>query len=179
MVFSKDWNTKWRRKSGNRVRTLTSPKAAIFFFALFLAFSVAVTGCASRRVIENVVLPYGQVKQTILNHLPGGVRSQSSNGRELTSKYFTPEKNGDYRLLKEEEIETIGERSYAEVVILGERRPYRLDVRVYRQVRDRSSKRFSSPIYDEGLTETFSQALKSALTNRRDDRNLIDDFRAF
>lgn len=179
MRISRDWKSRWRLESGNTARPLANPRAAIFFFVFFLAVSAAITGCSSRAVIENVVLPYGTVKHIVVASLPGGIRAQSTNGRELTSGYFVLGKNGDFRALDETEAETVGERAYAEVIILGERRPYRLDVRAYRQRRDRSTKKYSSPVYDKMLTQRFSQKVKESLANRREDRNLIDDFRAF
>lgn len=148
----------------------TSPAAAALLFLLFLGISVLITGCQTAK-IQNVMLSLNTVKKTVMSVLPQGMKEESLNGRELTSGYFNP-RNWD------EDATDMSERAYAKVLILNSGRPYKLDVNVFRERRqkDGSHKQGSS---DRKLTKDLVDRLKDALADRREDRNIIDDFRAF
>ena len=93
------------------------------------------------------------------------------NGRELTSGYFTP---ADW----EEDATDKSERAYAKVLILGSGRPYRIDVHVFREKRSKAGA-YAKTGEDHKLTNTLVERLKEALADRREDRNIIDDFRVY
>lgn len=155
--------TGWLNKAG--------PVTAVLVFLLFLGVSVLMTGCQSSAKIENVMLALTTVKKTISSVLPQGVKEESINGRELKSGYFNP-KNWD------EDATDLAERAYAKVLILNSGRPYRIDVHVYREKRSKTGQ-YKQSIDDEKLTKDLVDRLKEALADRREDRNIIDDFRAF
>lgn len=147
------------------------PTVAIFFFILFLVASILLSGCASKFRIQNVMLPLTTVKKVVISQMPmGSVKHESLNGRELTSHYFNPK---DF----DEDATDRVERAYAKVVILGAGRPYSVDVIVYREKRTKG--KYTLIGEDRKLTKELSERIRDALADRREDRNIIDDFRAF
>lgn len=149
-----------------------SPLLAILLFSLFLAISSLLFGCVTKAPIENVMLPFTTVRQVVENTLPGGIREQSQNGRELTSYYFSP-KNWD------EDAETFPERAYAKITILGSSRPFKIDVKVFRERKNRGARTHSNVGVDKNLTAELVDILNRNLADRREDRSFIDGFRAF
>jgi len=111
------------------------------------------------------------VKKTVSNVIPQGVKEESINGREFKSGYFNP-RNWD------EDATDLAERAYAKVLILNSGRPYRIDVHVYREKRSRDGQ-YKKASEDSKLTKDLVDRLKEALADRREDRNIIDEFRAF
>lgn len=144
---------------------------ALAIFFLFLGVSVLMTGCQSSAKIDNVMLALTTVKKTVFAVIPQGVKEESINGRELTSGYFNP---GNW----DEDATDLGERAYAKVLILNSGRPYRIDVRVLREKRGKDGG-YKKAVEDRKLTKDLVDRLKEALADRREDRNIIDDFRAF
>ncbi len=116
------------------------------------------------------MLSYNSLKTILGNHMPGGIREQSSNGRTLLSGYFIP-RNFD------EDGTEASERAYAIVTILGASRPYNVDVQVNRE--KKSGGDYRNEGRDKVLTKQLADKLRRALADRREDRNVIDDFRAF
>jgi hypothetical protein len=147
-----------------------SPVFALLIFFLFLAISAVLTGCQTKSPINDIKISYPTVRKTVISNLPQGLREESANGRELTSGYFSP-KNWD------EDATEKSDRAYAKVVILGSSRPYSIDVKVMRE--KKRGKNFANRGVDRKLTKDLVDRLKEALADRRDDRNIIDDFRAF
>jgi hypothetical protein len=129
------------------------------------------TGCQAPAKINNVALSLQTVKKTINNIIPQGMKDESLNGREITSGYFNP-KNW------EEDATDKAERAYAKVLILGEGRPYRIDVHVFKEKKNKSGT-YHKTGEDRKVTKELVDRLKDALADRREDRNIIDDFRAF
>lgn len=153
-------------RSSFRTRALK----ALALFILFIVSSSILSSCASNATIRDVQLSYNAVKTVVASNMPHGVKRESSNGRELSSGYFAvdtfaPEKEG------------MTERAYAQVKILGAARPYNLDVKVFRETK--SNGIFRSDGVDRGMTKVLAERMKQALADRREDRNVIDDFRAF
>mgnify|MGYP007078500821 CR=1 FL=1 len=147
------------------------PTVAIFFFFLFLAISILLSGCASNAKIQNVMLPLTTLKKVVVSQMPmGSVRHQSLNGRELTSHYFSPK---DF----DEDATDRAERAYAKIVILGAGRPYSIEVTVYREKRVKG--KYVLIGEDRRLTKELTERIQEAIADRREDRNVIDDFRAF
>lgn len=128
------------------------------------------TGCQTAK-IDNVMLALTTVKKTVSAVLPQGVKEESINGRELKSGYFNP-KNWD------EDATELPERAYAKVLILNSGRPYKIDVHVYKERRNKDGQ-YKKSSEDSRLTKDLVDRLKEALADRREDRNIIDDFRAF
>ena len=102
--------------------------------------------------------------------MPQGIRRESANGREMTSAYFSVD---GFKAEKPD----MTERAYAVVTILGASRPYNIDVKVLREEKRKGTWRADGR--DSELTKELGERLKQALADRREDRNVIDDFRAF
>ncbi len=102
--------------------------------------------------------------------LPVGRRSVSRNAREFYSEYFV-EKDGKF-----ESYEKGDTRYYAIIRVLGDRRPYDMDVDV---VEEHKHSRFQKVGSDERLARVIKRRVQKTLYERREDRNIIDDFRPF
>ncbi len=139
---------------------------------LALMISFCLGGCASSETISHTTAHSLNFIRYILNQTaPRGIRSASSNGRELDSNYFNP-KIGFYAEGAESR-----ERAYAHFTILGDRRPYTTKVRVYRQ--KKSGGRYDDDGTDANLTEKLASQIRDALAKSPEGRSIIDDFRVF
>jgi hypothetical protein len=101
-----------------------------------------------------------------------GIRGRSANGRELVSKYHSATGDGyDY-------ADTKAERAYSKLRILGERRPYTLQVQFI--VEKRNSKGVYRMVdYDQEKAEKVLKSLIDYLVTRPEREDFIDDFRPF
>lgn len=142
--------------------------------ALFTLLVFVVTGCVTRGSvsIERLDMAVTDLQRIVVEALPVGKRSQSQNGREFFSEYFIV-RSGDY-----EEAQDSPLRNFAHILILGDRRPYRIDVVVMQEKRT-SSGDYRMVKYDEGLARVITRRIQKTLHKRREDRNIIDDFRVF
>lgn len=140
--------------------------------ALWLVVVAGLIGCTSTREINEVMLPLAVVRKLVMENLPGGVKQESANGREITSDYFNA-KNVD------EPGEDFRERAYTVVTIIGSRRPYQLTVSAHLEKRIKGSKKFDKLGTDRAVSKQVVKRLKEALANRPADINVIDEFRAF
>lgn len=133
-----------------------------------VAFQVA---CQTPAKIDNVMLSLQTVRKAVLSVLPQGMKEESLNGRELTSGYYSAHN-------VEEDATDKSERAYAKVLILESGRPYRIDVHVFKEKRGKNGV-YKLSGEDKKLTKELVDRLRDALTDRHEDRNIIDDFRAF
>jgi hypothetical protein len=125
--------------------------------------------------IPNVNMSLGEVKNFIHHTIPLGIRTISDNGREFLSQYYLYDKN-EYLLAKDNSI-----RFFARVLILNSSRPFDVEVEVRREVRRDLNGRITyvEDGFDLKLARILKDQIKEALSKRRDDLNLIDDFRVF
>jgi hypothetical protein len=127
-------------------------------------------------MLKNVNISLGEVLNYIKKSLPVGIRWVSPNGREYYSQYFILEKK-EYVTAKDS-----SERYYARMLVLNSSRPFDIQVEVRRQVRQDGSDghiRYVDDGYDLSLGRMLKDQLKERLAKRRDDLNMIDDFRVF
>lgn len=148
-----------------------------------LLFSAAVLcGCASLHTpryattIKEVDWPINNLQRLIAGVIPTGLRSTSRNGREMYSKYFLP--NGKtYSAVSN----NAPDRYFATVTVLGDQRPYTVEIFVTHE--NRSERRgiveYVEVGHAEGLAHQLERQLRQELEKRREDRNIIDDFRVF
>jgi hypothetical protein len=101
----------------------------------------------------------------------GPPRFISENGHELLSHYY------DTRGLNYEPGKSTRERFYTHVLILGDRRPY--DIRIIVVVEEKQGAEFHLVGYDNEKAQRLSERIKKALTESRDNRNVIDDFKPY
>ncbi len=140
---------------------------------IYFCLSFLNSGCASKAVaINDLMVPYGSLKAIIKTSMPHGVIFESVNGREMTSGYFSPTNFYDA-------ADNKAERVQAKVVILGSSRPFRVEVKCVRERRSRDSGKYIVQGEDVKLSKQLAQYFKDALADRREDRNLFDDFRPF
>lgn len=104
--------------------------------------------------------------------MPLGVRSTSRNGRTFESNYFLPKGNWD------EDGTDAKERAFARTTILNSSRPYQVEVTVFRQSKVAPGE-YSAPQRDDELSERLANRIEADIANRREDRNIIDDFKPF
>ncbi len=143
----------------------------LIFFFLFVSI---LSGCGTRGAvyIEDLSIAIHELQRVAIDSLPLGKRGQSANERELYSEYFV-EKGGEYVAAR-----GVPTRRYAHITILGDRRPYKIEVQVI--VESRGSRgEYSHQKYDEGMARVITRRIQNALHKRREDRNIIDDFRVF
>ena len=142
-----------------------------YFSFLIMVF---VAGCVTNASIKDVMAPLPSIRAIVINSLPGGAKKQSMNGRELTSGFFRQDDMDENA--EEERI-----RNFAVVTILGERRPFSIDVHVFREVRERRDGNVSYRVTgeDKRIADKLTKTIREALANRPEDRNIIDDFKAF
>jgi len=100
-----------------------------------------------------------------------GVRGQSANGREIVSRYQSP--NG-----RNESAATKKNRAYARLLILGERRPYDLQVQFVTE-EDQGEGDYQALQTDDEMARKILKKVLDGLASRPDTKDFIDDFRAF
>jgi hypothetical protein len=146
------------------------------FAHLCILFSALVfLGCATSpgtEVLEGQDRGLSELTSIVTSALPGGKESVSQNGRTFTSKYFVT-KDGEFDVAPAAPV-----RSKAIIQILGDRRPYSIEVTVIQERRTKSSEYVRIP-NSEGLARVVIRRIQKALHERREDRNIIDDFRVF
>lgn len=125
--------------------------------------------------IRNVDASVSDLRAVVSTVVPVGIRAVSSNGRELVSKHFVVLKDR-YRAAAD-----ATDRYYAQITILGDRRPYDVEILVAHEQRVLRNDRFTYIIveYDQNLARELEVKLREELTKRREERNVIDDFRVF
>lgn len=143
-----------------------------------LVFILFLASCAHNGVaIEGMNHPLVQIKSKVMNILPLGLREKSQNGREYFSQYFVMS-NG-----KAFSGKSHPQRKMVRIMILGDRRPYEVVVTVFIQKRI-GRKGNGSPVYknisfDKAMAKRLANTLRTQLNNRREDMNVIDDFKVF
>jgi hypothetical protein len=146
-----------------------------FVYLCGLFSTVVLFGCAATpgvTVIEGQDRALGELQTVVSASLPAGKASVSQNQRTYTSNYFTT-KGGEFEEASEAPV-----RYKAIIVILGDRRPYDIEVTVIQEKRDKLSQ-YVRVGNSEGLARVVIRRIQKALHERREDRNIIDDFRVF
>lgn len=122
-------------------------------------------------VLRETPLNVSETRRAVVSVL-GEPRSISSNGREIFSQYL------DKKDKKIEKMDMIRERHYTHVTILGDRRPYDVQVEVIIEGRNHDGG-FDIVERDDAKASVIAEKIRQALNQSRDSRNVIDDFRSF
>lgn len=101
-----------------------------------------------------------------------GVRGKSANGREIVSRYQKPGSNSFDNAAGEKV------RAYSRLLILGDRRPYTLQIQYVVEERT-SSDGYEIIKYDDVAAKQTLKKVLDFLVNRPDQEDFIDDFKAF
>lgn len=138
----------------------------------FLAALLIFTACQTSGVfLRETPLGISETRRSIASVI-GQPRLTSENGRELFSKYYDRKGNAD------DQIKSARERLYTHVTILGDRRPYDIQIDVVVEVRDREGV-YQVVEKDDTRAERIALDVQKALVQSRDNRNIIDDFRPY
>lgn len=128
-------------------------------------------GCAtSDAKLFEISSSLGDIKQVILSVI-GEARLQSQNQRTYFSQYFGLK--GD----KKFDSQKSKRRLYARITILGDRRPYDLAVDVI--IEQKNGLQYEEVGTDQAKAEQFAREIEERLHKGTENRNVIDDFRAF
>lgn len=120
--------------------------------------------CQTPKGLSGRSFSLATVKKAVTSSLPVGLRKKSANGREFYSRYFRrPGSRSD--------------RAYVVVKVLGDRRPYNIVVDVHVERKEKGQWVFFEK--DPWLAKRVSKKIKKKLSTSRNERNVIDDFRAF
>lgn len=139
--------------------------------AIHLSLALLVCGCESLTTIDDVNKSLQLVHTVIRDSMPGGVRKTSDNGREMDSNYFAPKGPFDV------DGSTGNFRETAHVILLGASRPYSVSIEVF--IEKRYGHTYEVIGRDAARTKELKNRISTGLYNRRDDRNVIDDFKPF
>ena len=132
---------------------------------------VSLSACESMVTVSDLDRAYGIVRAAVKESMPGGVRKISENGREFDSNYFAPKGPFDV------DGSTGIYRETARVTILGAGRPY--SIRIEAIVEKKEGRKYEDVGRDTVRAKELAQRIRTGLSNRRDDRNVIDDFKPF
>lgn len=138
---------------------------AVFCIVLGLA------ACQHKGVlIQEAPFSLTEIRKVVVSVI-GEPRRLSPNGYELVSHYFD----------REEEIierpNEVRQRFHTVVTILGDRRPYDIEVQVIVEIRTLDG--YENVGVDERMASRVADRIKKALHESREKRNFIDDFKAF
>jgi hypothetical protein len=129
-------------------------------------------GCAhydEGTVLRETPLGISETRK-VMTTIFGEPRYISQNGREMTSQFY--DTKGRFGTFEKERS-----RLYTHIVILGERRPY--DIQVMVKVQARNGGKFQDVAIDERRSQEAAEKIQQALNESRDKRNFIDDFKPF
>ncbi len=145
-------------------------KAINFLKLLGVAVLLTDLGCASGVTVKDLNRSLIEIKSAIVKVI-GDPEKTSPNNREFTSRYYPPAPDFKFDPMKSKM------RLKAKITLLGDRRPYDLQVEVFREVK--TSEGYSDPELDLKYSRDLSLDIRGKLHQSRDDRNFIDDFRPF
>jgi hypothetical protein len=140
---------------------------------LYIFYLIGSFGCAhydEGTVLRETPLGISETRK-VMTTVIGEPRFISENGRELLSQYY--DFKGRFGTFEKEKS-----RMYTHLVILGERRPYDIQVVVKVQARKKNG-RFEDAAIDKGRSAETAERLRQALHEGRDKRNFIDDFKPY
>ncbi|NUN04311.1 MAG: hypothetical protein HUU57_01000 [Bdellovibrio sp.] len=142
------------------------------FVGLFLCALVLLSGCQTGGVLlRETPLSLSETRR-VITIVIGEPRDLSQNGREIYSKYY------DRRNNRLEKMDMVRERYYTLVTVLGDRRPYDVQVQVLVERRTPEGG-WEQVERDDDRAAVLAEKIRVTLNQSRDNRNVIDDFRSF
>lgn len=149
-------------------------KTVAAFSLIFL-----VSGCASWTTIriEDVNKPLATISRAVRSSLPLGTQTMSKDGKRFQSKKFTVAKRKFLKPLNS------SLRYYADILVRGDRRPYSVEITVFREIRQKGSATSIDSFVRDGTDQKLANLIRKRiikqLSKRREDMDIIDDFRVF
>lgn len=125
--------------------------------------------------INDLEYPLATLQKVAAMSLPVGYRFTSPNSRTFTSQNF---------ILAGESYKDAGEaldRYVAHITVMNSDRPYAVVISVDHEKRVLRGEEFVYAVvgHDTRLAKELATHFREVLVKRREDRNIIDDFRAF
>jgi len=144
-------------------------KGILFAIILFPAFGlVSCTSGAARVEEQNYSLV--DIRRAIIS-VVGQPRSISDDERLILTQYFGPKSDKKFDSTKSKV------RKYGRISIIGDRRPYDVSADVF--VEEKQEGHYEETGTDDNTAHAMVRAIKKRLHQSPEDRNVIDDFRAF
>ena len=141
-------------------------------FVILLSLTLLLSSCRTGGVIlKETPLNASETRKSVVSVI-GQPRHMTKDGRELSSNYY------DRKLEPIEKMEAARERIYTRVSILGDRRPFDIQVEVLVERRNQNGQ-FEQIGLDDNRAKVLAEKIRQALHQSRDNRNVIDDFRSF
>ena len=137
---------------------------------LLLSFLLT-AGCQTGIFIKESPAALTEIRKAVVTVL-GQPKKTSENGRELISEYH------DKRGRIDQSLEKAKNRHFTRVTILGERRPYDIQVEVFQESRV-AERQYVVISEDNELAQKLANQIETTLNESLKNRNVIDDFRAF
>lgn len=151
---------------------MTKKRWFTFLFAVVLVSSSSCTSLSGSYVEKKGVNASIQGLIKAFDRATNGLRGKSANGRELVSRYQKPGSNS-YENAGSEDV-----RAYSRLLILGDRRPYTIQVQYVIEERTKGEG-YQSKRYDDAIARQTLRKVLEFLVNRPDREDFIDDFKAF
>lgn len=145
---------------------------------LNLILLLGLASCATKS-LKTRPLKYSlaSVKHAAAKTIPSKVSHTSPNGREIYFDYFPLPTNFAKRRGYTKDGKFL-ERAKAKVVVLGERRPYQVEVMIKVESLEMNGT-YAFDRYDIRYSKFLVKNIEKRLVQRHEKSNLIDDFRAF
>ncbi len=141
------------------------------FVALAFAAMSILSGCATSDAnVSEANYSLGEIKQVVVSVI-GDPRALSQNQRTYLSQYFGPKSDKNFEATKSKK------RLYSRITILGDRRPYDIAVDVI--VEQKVQNQYEETGNDRKKAREFAKEIEERLHKGIENRNVIDDFRAF
>lgn len=142
----------------------------LFFIPLLISMFYLASCQTTGAVIRDTPMSLAEIRRVTITVI-GDPRKTNENGHELESTYFDKKKKPIER------PNEVKERYYTRVTILGDRRPYDIQVQCLAEIRTPDG--YEDAGEDDGLATEWASEIKKALHESREKRNFIDDFKAF
>ncbi len=144
-------------------------------FVLFVSASIFI-GCSTPGYVsEDLDGSLSEIQKSISDNLPTGVGHVSSNQRSFYSKEFTASISSESSKTRVPAV--------MRVLILGDRRPYSLQILVNQAADIKNAKDAFENGVELESSETYAHrtftSIKDQLSKRLKNKNLFDDFRPF
>ncbi|HPI39709.1 MAG TPA: hypothetical protein PLJ21_02830 [Pseudobdellovibrionaceae bacterium] len=146
-------------------------KKLINLFLGLMCFSLICTGCRSGAQLEEVNSSLKEIHKAIFVII-GKPREMSRDNKEVFSQYRDNKGNTIAQPDK------VRERVHTFVYILGDRRPFSIQVEVIHEMKNEIGQ-YTVVKKDEKAANLLSDKIKAELAKGRDGQSLIDDFRPF
>jgi hypothetical protein len=143
-----------------------------------LLLVLSLLACSSAQKATEVNHSLNAINAAIEKELSMGIQGTSENRREYYSKPFLVKQSD------EAQLDGLRERGLAKVYVLGDRRPYTVEVEVSierAKVPKNGNEKdleYSFLRYDKGLAKKLLRNILNTL-ERAENKNFIDDFRPF